>query len=435
MAYTDRELLLLSNFVYIPACMSTEPIEDIIDSYRDDNGGFSAESVAAAAAGGGMSREDVATVFTEMDRQIKEKPEFGKLSASRTLEESDVRAVCYTGPKDNDPVVAFRGTGGTKSAWSDNFEGAFCSDTKIQRIADDFLSHECAIYDDITVTGHSKGGNLAQYVTVRGGERIRSCTSFDGQGFSEYFLAEYADEIAAAAPKIKSVSAYNDFVNILLTCIAAESVYVANGSSAAAAHSSVTLLCENEFDESGNIVSVRNQGILSKQLKAMTDKAVTALSGKGAESQAAFSDVCGLVASLALTTPPENMKEDAVAPVLGRIAAQFAKDLMKAESMVFGKETPVSQSVGINTDACHNGTSMITQESADIRRIASGVNRIREELARCMSIGIYVQKSLGDIAEDLTSLAQNLKIYADTADRAIGMYENAEREIALLMNA
>lgn len=37
-------------------------------------------------------------------------------------------------------------------------------------------------YDSITVTGHSKGGNKAQYVTVLS-DKVDRCISMDGQGF------------------------------------------------------------------------------------------------------------------------------------------------------------------------------------------------------------------------------------------------------------
>ena len=41
--------------------------------------------------------------------------------------------------------------------------------------------------NNITVTGHFKGGNKAQYVTIVT-DRIGRCVSFDGQGFSKEFL-------------------------------------------------------------------------------------------------------------------------------------------------------------------------------------------------------------------------------------------------------
>ena len=56
-------------------------------------------------------------------------------------------------------------------------------------------------YDSIAVTGHSLGGNLAEYATIVSGEyglsdRIDQCISFDGPGFSNEFIARYRDEIS-----------------------------------------------------------------------------------------------------------------------------------------------------------------------------------------------------------------------------------------------
>ncbi len=435
MSYTDQELLLLSNFVYIPVCMSDKTLEEIIEPYRDEKGLFSPESVAKAAYGGGMSCEDVATVFTEMDEHIAENPDFGKLSASRSLDEYNVRAICYTGPKDNDPVVAFRGTGGTRSAWSDNFEGAFGEDTKIQRIADDFLKNDCGIYDDIVVTGHSKGGNLAQYVTVRQQERISSCTSFDGQGFSEYFLEAYGDEIKTAAPKIRSVSAYNDFVNILLTSIAGTCIYVANEDSVAAAHSSVTLLTANDFDADGNIASVRGQSVVSEQLGRLTDRAVAALSGKSDGARQAFSSIMGSAISLALTTPRDELKEGALAPALGLMSAQFAKDLMCFGATPMAEETLVSHSAYVDMDTCFKSVGVLGEESAKMKRMVSSVMAIRSDLAYSVTAKICAERSLENICEDLAREARELENYALVVENAIGMYAKTETELTTLMNA
>ena len=49
-------------------------------------------------------------------------------------------------------------------------------------------------YDSITVAGHSKGGNKAQYVTVLS-DKVDRCISMDGQGFSQEFIDKYYAEI------------------------------------------------------------------------------------------------------------------------------------------------------------------------------------------------------------------------------------------------
>ena len=70
-------------------------------------------------------------------------------------------------------------------------------------------------YDSITVTGHSKGGNKAQYVTVLS-DKVDRCISMDGQRFSQEFLNQYYAEIEKKGGCIKNYFLDGDFVSILL---------------------------------------------------------------------------------------------------------------------------------------------------------------------------------------------------------------------------
>ncbi len=78
---------------------------------------------------------------------------------------------------------------------------------------------------DITVTGHSKGGNKAQFITLHS-ELVKTCLSFDGQGFSPEaeaaFEKRYQNEFNERIQKIYSLSADNDYVNVLGESIAPE---------------------------------------------------------------------------------------------------------------------------------------------------------------------------------------------------------------------
>ena len=432
--YTQQELLLLSNFVYIPVCMSGGTIKEIIGSYRDEDGGFSETGVAKAAAGGGMSTGDVCTVFTEMDKRISENPDFGQLSISRCLDEYDVRAVCYTDPKDDFPVVAFRGTGGTKEAWTDNFEGAICEDTRIQKTAADFIEYECASYEDIVVTGHSKGGNLAQYVTVKQSDRVMECVSYDGQGFGDAFITENSVQLKSASPKITSVSAYNDFVNILLASIAGTCIYVANDPSAASAHSSVTLLTQNRFDRNGNFISVRDQGIVSKELGRLTDMMCDALSHAGERDRESLSLIAGSAISYALTTPSEDMLTGCVAPTIGLVAAKLAEKVAKASKAVSGTEPLVASSLYIDTVSCKSAAAQLEEESERIVTVIREVNGIRQDPAYAMTSWIVTVNALEKTCEDLRAVSGKLKDHAALVRLIAVRYETCETEAAALMN-
>ncbi len=432
--YTQQELLLLSNFVYIPACRSDATIRDIIDPFRDESGSFTEASVLEAARGGGMSCRDVATVFDAIDKRIEENPTFGDLSASRRLEEADVRAVCYTDPKDNSPVVVFRGTGGTAEAWRDNFEGAFEEDTKIQKIADDFLGYECGGYEDIVVTGHSKGGNLAQFVTVKHEKKILECVSYDGQGFGDDFLSENPEEIRAASPKITSISAYNDFVNILLTCIAGTSIFVANDQSAVSAHSSVTLITENTFDEAGNFTSTRHQGPVANALKHFTDIVCDMLGPAQESTKETMAAIAGTSIALALSTPKEELADACLGPVAGMTACALINSLIIDNVPGWDERALFAQSVYVDITSVKSAADCLRWQAASMDNIAARVNDIRQNIAYSITARLCAEQALLNAYEGILAIQRKLEDMSDAAHQAANVYMNTEESAAALMH-
>lgn len=71
---------------------------------------------------------------------------------------------------------------------------------------------------DLTVCGHSKGGNKAQFVAIHTGT-VKRCFSFDGQGFSPEaiidFKARFGNDFEKRRENIYSLSTENDYVNVL----------------------------------------------------------------------------------------------------------------------------------------------------------------------------------------------------------------------------
>ena len=144
-------------------------------------------------------------------RQIQNDPELYSLDIAG--KDDSVPAICFTDPNDPDSaVVAFKGTTGQKEWW-DNGSGFGLSDTEKQKEALEYI--ENLPYDSITVTGHSKGGNKAQYVTVLS-DKVDRCISMDGQGFSQEFLDRYYAEIEKKGGSITNYYLDGDFVSILL---------------------------------------------------------------------------------------------------------------------------------------------------------------------------------------------------------------------------
>lgn len=207
---TDEEIMLIEQLVYMKEGDDT-PINS------EDKG----KSVGTLLRGytdvklsemdhSGTSDADYAAII----RYMKENSKIGRLILDGTMthEDGTVLAYCFAFPDNaNDALVAFRGT--TKKEWGDDFEGLTFVDTPRQTDAKMYI--DSLPYENITVTGHSKGGNKAMYVTVLC-DRVTRCVSMDGQGFSLEFLNYYAPEISERAGIIKNYSVKTDFVHVLL---------------------------------------------------------------------------------------------------------------------------------------------------------------------------------------------------------------------------
>lgn len=164
---------------------------------------------------------------------------------NQTKSENGLNACTFTDGNGNVSVV-FRGTG--KGEWIDNGEaltGISEQNTyevygengqliKENTVANDYASDqqvealnwfnkiasENGWNEDtnITISGHSKGGNKAQFVTINS-DLVDNCYSFDGQGFSPEALTafeeKYGIKFEERRQKILSFSADNDYVNVL----------------------------------------------------------------------------------------------------------------------------------------------------------------------------------------------------------------------------
>lgn len=129
-----------------------------------------------------------------------------------------LNAVCFMDPQTKEATFVFRGTG--RGEWLDN--GIAFSGVESPQQVEALQYFEKALADlklqekgyTIDVTGHSKGGNKAQYITIRN-DVVNNCFSFDGQGFSDEALKAYRDGIARNRHKIISIAADKDYVHCL----------------------------------------------------------------------------------------------------------------------------------------------------------------------------------------------------------------------------
>lgn len=206
MALSEKELLLLSNLMYCTDCLSA--------------GDTVGETVEALLSSGNFEQfeEDRRENIRQVLEAIAADPNLTELTvAEETPEYSDIHAACFVDGEGN-ATVAFEGTDGTQYAWNDNFQGENKSDTTAQRQAEIFIRDVCSDYDNITVTGHSKGGNMAAYTAILCSS-VSYCAAFDAQGFSDEFYSKYSPQVEANKSKITNFCASNDYVNPLLTSV------------------------------------------------------------------------------------------------------------------------------------------------------------------------------------------------------------------------
>lgn len=217
----------------IPADANTAAILNLY-IYLDDGGatdGDDLKSIMARLANDKRWTEDsdkaaeFRECYNELNEAIKNNPALEKMKISgqsRNMYEDDTVCACAFTSPDGDVYVTFRGTGDRR--WVDNGIAFGPNDSPIQREAVEYFDQLCEKYNwdtdtDIVVTGHSKGGNLSQYITMASDNRdlIDSCYSFDGQGFSPEALDRFRqmDGYDRQRDKVWSISGTNDPVNQL----------------------------------------------------------------------------------------------------------------------------------------------------------------------------------------------------------------------------
>lgn len=212
-----------------------------------------------------------------------------------TRSESGMTACSFTNPN-GQVFVVFRGTG--SGEWIDNGEGLSGipeentyitygenGEVETETLQNDYATdqqvealnwfHRIASQNGwnsdtrITLAGHSKGGNKAQFVAVRSG-LADACFSFDGQGFSPEALAafknQYGAEFTARRRKIRSLSADNDYINVLGQRLMPENRIYYFESSLGIHY------LEAILDMNGRFRPQREQGELSRYLETVSEE-------------------------------------------------------------------------------------------------------------------------------------------------------------------
>jgi hypothetical protein len=192
-------------------------------------------------------------------KQIMNKPNLCKLKVKNIDNyKSGIKSACFIDDEGNATVV-FRGTT-TIGEWEDNEIGVYDIETIEQLDALNFINN--LDYNNITVTGHSKGGNKAQYVTILS-PKIDRCVSVNGQGFSNEFISKYKVEVDKNKFKITSINAKYDYVNCLLNSISEKNYYIKTEVQINPVHYHKANIL---LDDNGNLREETNEAMFSKAI-------------------------------------------------------------------------------------------------------------------------------------------------------------------------
>lgn len=216
--------------VYLLNCLSYMCPKDVVAIEPGENvGDYCQRILDSSSLVDGLSDGEFrpGDEVVEICQRIVNDPEVSAMNVVATQRtDSDAYSFVAVTEGNGEAVVCFQGTVGDKD-WVDNTAGGMGLSTEEQEGAlnwynDPSVQKYLQQCDTVTVTGHSKGGNKAKYITlVNEGDSVDRCVSFDGQGFSDDFMYHYRDQISARQHKIVNYSNENDYVNILLNDVGA----------------------------------------------------------------------------------------------------------------------------------------------------------------------------------------------------------------------
>lgn len=140
-------------------------------------------------------------------------------------------AVTFKLPSDT-LIVSFRGTDNSIIGWKEDFSLSFAKSVPAQKYAEEYLKFCCEkTQNNIVVSGHSKGGNLAVYSFLKleniFKSKVSNVFSFDGPGFNKKTLEDL--EFKKDAEKILTVLPQSSVIGVLLEHTEPIEVVLSNG--------------------------------------------------------------------------------------------------------------------------------------------------------------------------------------------------------------
>ena len=138
-----------------------------------------------------------------------------KIAATHNKNDTNGFSACVIETGNHEAAVAFRGSELKANQILPDWVHADIAlltkiETEQQREVDKFLKNNQDMLREytLTMTGHSLGGNLAEYATLVSHRYgldtcIEECVSLDGPGFSTAFIAAHSEDIARMCGRMK----------------------------------------------------------------------------------------------------------------------------------------------------------------------------------------------------------------------------------------
>jgi hypothetical protein len=418
MALSDKQLLLLDNLIYLDGIKNNKSVKQIVDSALDNLDTLTASKPA------NMGKEE----WNDLLLTIRADKTLSNYKVQNyTTDSTGFRAACFN--QGEDVNVIFRGTGGSYE-WKDNGEGGYLPDTKSQQIAADYINSLPESYgNQITVSGHSKGGNKAQYVTIVT-DRVGKCLSYDGQGFSPEFLDKYSEQIDQKKDLITSISAKSDLVNSLLFSIAGTKIYLEESSSVdpITAHTPNVI-----FDENYDLMPTSDQSGLA----VLLNKFSTYLVSHVEEPERSFIIDC----LLSIMAEGASIKSFAQL-VIGGIGAISHIDDFVLESMA----EIMAEYYGIPIEAARTLMLIIEEPVSNLVKLAVAITAVtaigvgimefgKKVFEEFIEAGTLLLNKLSEFGGKLVEIAQVIEqAFSDFAEGAAEWWKDTVESITKTVN-
>ena len=156
-------------------------------------------------------------------------PRYKDIQLSRYIEDTDLiverqfAAITYSLPTvKHEKIITFRGTDNSWVGWKEDFALAYKEQIPAQESALNYLRSAIGIFSgQVTVCGHSKGGNLAVYAGTHviglRQNKIKKIISFDGPGFDFSFVPK--NRFLQRAEKVITYVPEESMVGMLLQSV------------------------------------------------------------------------------------------------------------------------------------------------------------------------------------------------------------------------